>query len=212
VRSVTSNAGHVLWAGAADPDKARSTAQRLLQPDMFSGWGVRTLSRKSPRYNPQGYHLGSIWPHDNSLLAMGFKRYDLAAELSVLATALFEAAKTFQYYRLPELFAGSSKTAHQTPVPYPVACRPQAWAAGAIPLITQAVLGLCPDAVNRRLFIVEPSLPPFLDRADVTGLRVGEAEVDLAYGRRGHRTYVMVKDVRGDVDVQEVSEWPEALR
>jgi glycogen debranching enzyme len=212
VESVTTNAGHVLWAGAAQKDKALATAKRLLQPDMFSGWGVRTLSRYSPRYNPQGYHLGSVWPHDNSLLSMGLKRYDLNTELGVLAGALFEAAKTFQYYRLPELFGGSPLTTHQTPVPYPVACRPQAWAAGAIPLITQAFLGLCPDAANNRLFIVEPTLPPFLERARVSRLRLGPTEVDLIFEREGNRTAVLVDDVRGDAAVEVVGEWPEALR
>jgi glycogen debranching enzyme len=212
VESVTSNAGHALWSGAAEPEKARATAQRLLQPDMFSGWGVRTLSRSSPRYNPQGYHLGTIWPHDNSILAQGLKRYDLNAELNVLATALFEAAKSFQYYRLPELFGGSPMTPHQTPVPYPVACRPQAWAAGAMPLITQAMLGLCPDAAKKRLFVVEPALPQFLDRAKVTGLRVAGVEVDLSFERRGSRTGVEVDDVRGDLAVEVVGEWPAQLR
>ena len=212
VESVTTNAGHVLWAGAADPEKARATAKRLLQPDMFSGWGVRTLSRSSPRYNPQGYHLGTIWPHDNSLLAMGMKRYDLTPELRVLATALFEAAKSFQYYRLPELFGGSPMTAHQTPVPYPVACRPQAWAAGSIPLITQAMLGLCPDAVGKRLCVVDPTLPHFLDRAKVTGLRVAGVAVDLSFERRGSKTGVEVDDVRGDLAVQVVEEWPAEMR
>ena len=210
VGSVTSNPGHVLWAGAATTEHAQRVGRRLMEPDMFSGWGVRTLTLKSPRYNPQGYHLGTIWPHDNSILAMGLKRYGLVPELTVLATALFEAAREFQYYRLPELFDGSQTTPHQTPVPYPVACRPQAWAAGAIPLVTQAMLGLCPDAPNKRLYVVAPSLPNFLDEAQVR-LQVGSAKVDLAYIRRGQDTYVVVKEVRGEVEVREARDWPEHL-
>ena len=210
VASVTSNAGHVLWCGAADADQARVVGQRLLQKDMFSGWGIRTLSHHSPRYNPQGYHLGTIWPHDNSIVAMGFKRYGLP-QLGTLATAIFEAAKAFQYYRLPELFGGSPTTPHQTPVPYPVACRPQAWAAGAMPLVTQAMLGLCPDAPNKRLYVVAPELPAFLEEVTVSALRVGDAEVDLSFRRSGQHTYVMVKDVRGQLEVREALEWPAEL-
>ncbi len=209
---VTSNGGHVLFAGAAEPEKARRSARRLLQPDMFSGWGVRTLSRGSPRYNPEGYHMGTVWPHDNSIFAMGLKRYDLTEELNIVATALFRAAKTFRFYRLPELFGGSPMSPFQTPVPYPVACRPQAWAAGSIPLIAQAFLGLCPDAVQKRLYIVDPQLPPFLQRARVKGLRVAGAEVDLLFERRGTETATEVEAVRGDLAVETVGEWPEYLR
>jgi glycogen debranching enzyme len=209
---VTTNAGHLLFAGAAREEKARQTARRLLQQDMFSGWGIRTLSRSSPRYNPQGYHLGTIWPHDNSIVAMGFKRYGLTEELNAVASALFEAAKAFKYYRLPELFGGSPMTPQQTPVPYPVACRPQAWAAGAMPLIAQAFLGLCPDAQERRLYVVDPQLPPFLKRARIGGMRVADAAVDLLFERQGGRTEARVDDLRGGLSVEFVDEWPEHLR
>ena len=175
---------------------------------MFTGWGVRTLSSDSPRYNPQGYHVGTVWPHDNSIVAMGFKRYGLETELNQLATALFDAARAFPYYRLPELFGGTARSAHYAPVPYPVACRPQAWAAGAFPLITQAILGLCPDAPSRTLNIVRPELPPWLQAVALHGLRVGKASADLFYERRGTEVAVEVVDVRGDLEVEFKDAWP----
>lgn len=209
--TVTSNAGQALWGGIADPELAAQLAQRLLRRDMFSGWGIRTLSSESPSYNPQGYHVGTVWPHDNSIVAMGLKRYGHEAELNAVATALCEAARQFQYYRLPELFGGEEQSGHRKPVPYPVACRPQAWAAGTFPMVTQAILGLVPDAPAGRLYVVNPMLPAWLDRVEVTGLRVGTAEADLLYQRRGSGTWAVVKDVRGDLDVQITRQWPEGL-
>jgi glycogen debranching enzyme len=210
-QSVTSNAGHALWGGIAEHEKGRLTAERLLRSDLFSGWGIRTLSSDSPRFNPLGYHLGTVWPHDNSIVVMGFKRYGLPDLVSAGATALFDAARMFPYYRLPELFGGASRSSHQVPVPYPVACRPQAWAAGSFLLITQAMLGLCPDAANNRLYIVDPRLPEFLQRVRVSNLRVGNSTVDLLYLRRGKGTWVRTTRVDGDLQVEGVREWPSHL-
>jgi len=207
--SITSNAGQVLWGGGASRAHAAKVVRRLMEPDMFSGWGVRTLSATSRRYNPLGYHVGTVWPHDNSLIAMGFKRYGFEEDLNQVATALFDAARAFPYYRLPELFGGDERSVHQAPVPYPIACRPQAWAAGSIPLVTQAILGLCPDASARTLAIVRPRLPDWLESVRVNGLRVGDAEVDLHYKRRGGQTRVEVIDVRGDLTVEKRRSWPE---
>lgn len=207
--SVTSNAGQALWACIVEEKRTQQVVERLMQDDMFSGWGIRTLSALSPRFNPQGYHLGTVWPHDNSIIAMGFKRCGREEELNRLVTALFDAAQSFPYYRLPELFGGSERTAHRAPVPYPVACRPQAWAAGAFPLMTQAILGLCPDAPNHRLDIVRPLLPPWLRRVRVYNLRVGEMGVDLQYDRYGQRTDVQVLRVHGRLDVQVQDRWPQ---
>ncbi len=207
--SIASNAGHALFAGIANRAHAGKIVRRLMQPDMFSGWGIRTLSANSVRHNPLGYHMGTVWPHDNSIIAMGFKRYGYEDQLNELASALFDAARAFPYYRLPELFGGEERSVHQQPVPYPVACRPQAWAAGAIPLVTQAILGLCPDAAGKRLFIVRPRLPPWLQLVHVTGLRVGKSEVDLGYIRRGNKTQVEILDVRGDLRVERKRSWPE---
>jgi glycogen debranching enzyme len=207
--SVTSNGGHALWCGIAARDQASKQTRRLFKRDMFSGWGIRTLSEDSSRFNPQGYHVGTVWPHDNSIIAMGLKRYGHEKELNRLATALFEAAQAFPYYRLPELFGGAQRSAHHSPVPYPVACRPQAWAAGTFPLITQAILGLCPDAINKRLYIVRPRLPEWVRRVSVSGLRIGKAEAELCYEREGGATQVQVVQTRGDLSVSVVDSWPD---
>ncbi len=210
-RSVTSNAGQALWACIVDEERAQRVVNRLMEDDMFSGWGIRTLSSLSPGFNPLGYHLGTVWPHDNSIIAMGFKRCGREEELNRVITALFDAAQAFPYYRLPELFGGAERSAHRAPVPYPVACRPQAWAAGAFPLMTQAMLGLCPDAANRRLDIVRPVLPAWLRRVRVCNLSVGPAQVDLQYDRFGPRTDVQVLRVNGRLEVQVVDRWPTPL-
>jgi glycogen debranching enzyme len=204
----TSNAGQVLWSGIPTRSQAAVQARRLFHKDMFSGWGIRTLSTGCPRYNPQGYHVGTVWPHDNSIIAMGLKRYGFEDHLERLATGLFDAARSFPYYRLPELFGGEERSGHHPPVPYPVACRPQAWAAGALPLVTQAVLGLCPDAPGKRLLIVRPCLPHWLTMATIGRLKVGEAECDLCYERRGDETRVQVLGTRGDLAVSVVDNWP----
>jgi glycogen debranching enzyme len=206
--SIASNAGQALWGGVATANQAVQVVRRLMEPDMFSGWGVRTLSAASPCFNPQGYHVGTVWPHDNSIIAMGFKRYGFESELNRLVTALFDAAKAFPYYRLPELFGGTARSGHHSPVPYPVACRPQAWAAGAFPLMAQAILGLCPDAPNARLRIVRPVLPGWVRQVRVRDLRVGEASVDLFYERRAGHTSVVIDGIRGKLDVDFNDEWP----
>jgi glycogen debranching enzyme len=207
--AATSNAGHALWARIAGREQATRQVQRLFKKDMFSGWGIRTLSEDSPRFNPQGYHTGTVWPHDNSIIAMGLKRYGFESQLNRLATALFEAAKAFPYYRLPELFGGEGRSAHSAPVPYPVACSPQAWAAGSIPLIAQAMLGLCADAPSKRLYVVGPKLPTWLHTVEVKGLRIGSAEADLRYELRGKETHVEVSETRGDLSVSVVDQWPD---
>ena len=206
--SIASNAGHALWGGIATVEQASSVVKRMMEPDMFSGWGIRTLSADSPCFNPQGYHVGTVWPHDNSIIAMGFKRYGFEPELNRLTTALFDAAKAFPYYRLPELFGGMARSGHDSPVPYPVACQPQAWAAGAFPLVAQAILGLCPDAPNARLKIVRPILPDWLRYVRVRSLRVGDGAVDLFYERRADHTSVVIDGIRGHLDVAFTNQWP----
>jgi len=209
--SVASNAGHALWAGIVEPAKARPVAERLLRNDTFTGWGIRTLSASSPRFNPIGYHLGSVWPHDNAICAMGFKRYGFVEELNEVATALFDAAMSFAYYRLPELFGGEARSAHHAPVPYPVACRPQAWAAGALPMILHAILGLVPDAPGSRLFVVRPRLPYWLESVRLKGLRVGRGHADLLFERRGMENRVHVLAAEG-LRVRVVDRWPRQQR
>jgi glycogen debranching enzyme len=201
VESAGSNPGHALWAGIIDPARGRDVADRLMSPELFSGWGIRTLSEENPRYNPIGYHVGTVWPHDNSIAAFGLKMYGFEPQLNVLASALFDAATAFEYFRLPELFGGQRRGDHGPPVPYPVACRPQSWAAGAMPLIMQAVLGLRANAPEGRLRIVNPQLPQWLNNVDVRRLRVGEAEISLHYRRDGDQTRVEVLEATSGIDV-----------
>ena len=207
VESVSTNPAHCLWSGIIDPMHAPDVAARLLADDMFSGWGLRTLTGVSPRFNPIGYHLGTVWPHDNSIAAMGIKMYGFEDELNRVASALFDAAVAFPYFRLPELFGGESRSAHNSPVPYPVACRPQSWAAGAIPMITQAMLGLKAEAPERRLRVVNPRLPSWLNSVQVRGLRVGNGTVTLQYRRSGRTTNVEVQKSTGGIDVVVSKRW-----
>jgi glycogen debranching enzyme len=184
IETVASNAGHCLWSGIADPDKAVRTAARLLQPDMWSGWGVRTLSAHNPAYNPFSYQLGSVWPHDNALIAAGLKRYGLAAEANQVARAIFDAASYFEGYRIPELYAGFERTRGAFPVQYLGANIPQAWAAGAVFHLLQIMLGLEADAPRRRLYLT-PTLPDWLPDLELENLKVGATRLSLRFWREG---------------------------
>jgi glycogen debranching enzyme len=209
VASITSNPGHVLWCGAAPPERAALVARRLLAEDLFSGWGVRTLATHEPAYNPTGYHLGTVWPHDNALFALGLKRYGDEASVLAIVTGMYDAAQTFPGGRMPELFCGFDRSAFGTPVRYPVACCPQAWAATAWSAFLRALLGLCPDAPARELCVVRPRLPPWLRTVEVSRVPVGGAEVDLVFQRTGEHTAVDVTAMRGDVRVALVDRWEE---
>jgi glycogen debranching enzyme len=180
VESVGSNAGHALAAGAVLPERARLVADRLLADDMFSGWGVRTLSSAHPSYNPFAYHLGAVWPVENATFVLGCKRYGLDAHAQRLADALFASAACFVDGRLPEVLTGHAGDA---PLPYPRSCWPQAWSASAVVLTLQALLGLYPFAPAHTLAIVRPHLPRGVDVLDVTRLRVGDAQVALRFTR-----------------------------
>jgi glycogen debranching enzyme len=181
---VTSNAGQVLWSGIASPEHARAVARRLMQDDMFSGWGIRTLSSRERRYNPLSYQLGSVWPHDNALILAGFRRYGCDTEAQRVFGALHDAAAGLRAHRLPELYAGLERGPDEShPVRYPVACSPQAWAAAAMPYALVSLLGLEPDALEHRLRIVDPKLPARIDRLSLRRLHVGDAVVDLNFLR-----------------------------
>jgi glycogen debranching enzyme len=171
--------------------------ERLFSNDMFSGWGIRTLSSQSARYNPLGYHLGSVWPHDNSLIGLGLKRYGFEDELNELVTALYDCCRSFDYYRLPELFCGTPRTAHSVPVRYLCACRPQAWASGSLLLLLQAILGLTANAPKKELNVIQPKLPYWLEQVEVRKLQVGNGSVDLLFDRHRGRTKVSVLNNRG---------------
>jgi glycogen debranching enzyme len=198
---LSSNAGHALWSGIARPDRACATAEQLLTPEMFNGWGVRTLSSAALRYNPLGYHLGTVWPHDNSLIAAGFKRYGLGSEALQIVEGMLEAAVEFKGYRLPELFGGFAREDYGVPVSYPVACQPQAWSAGAVPYLLTTGLGLEPDGFNYQLRIKRPMLPKYVDQVEIRGVRVGQARADLLFSRSGDHVAVKVQRVEGEMEV-----------
>jgi glycogen debranching enzyme len=198
---VSSNAGQALWTGIAENDKATSTASRLMKEDMFGGWGIRTLASSESRYNPIGYHLGTVWPHDNSIIAAGFRRYGLDDDVKQIFSSIAHAALTFDNYRLPELFAGFSRDRFGVPVHYPVACHPQAWAAGSIPFLLQTMLGVSAEAFDRRLRVVRPILPDVAHHVIVRGIRVGDASADLRFQRTSHGVAVDVLKVDGDLSV-----------
>ena len=195
VRSVASNAGHCLWSGIAPPERAARVVQRLMQPDMFSGWGIRTLSDRNPAFNPFDYQLGSVWPHDNAIIAAGMRRYGQVSALHAVAKATLDAQAGFDRYRLPELYAGLQRTQTSFPVQYIGANIPQAWAAGAIFMLLRAILGIEADAPHRRL-TVAPALPDWLPRLNLTNLRVGETRLHLRFWREdaASRWDVMAQD------------------
>ncbi|MFI5293237.1 MAG: amylo-alpha-1,6-glucosidase, partial [Candidatus Limnocylindrales bacterium] len=201
VASIGSNVGQALWTGIVSDEHAGPVAARLLEPDLFSGWGVRTYAAGQPGYNPVGYHTGSIWPHDNALIAAGLKAVGAADAANVLAGRLVEAAQWFPDLRLPELFCGFPRDEVGAPVAYPVACSPQAWAAGAPFFLLQTMLGLRADASARRLELVHPTLPEWLTRLTITGLRVGDDSVDLLVHRWRGRTSAELLGRRGSIDV-----------
>jgi glycogen debranching enzyme len=190
INSVASNAGHCLWSGIADEEKARRTVQRLLQPDMWSGWGVRTISNKNPAYNPYSYHLGSVWPHDNGIIAAGMKRYGHFEEANTVIRGIVDAARAFDMYRLPELFAGLRRLGKRTdfPVLYPGGANiPQAWASGSIFHMVQTILGLRADAGHGRLYVA-PTLPRWLPDITLQHLTVGPCTLDLRFWQEGTRS------------------------
>jgi glycogen debranching enzyme len=201
VASIGSNPGQALWTGIVPASRAARVGERMLEPDMFSGWGVRTFAAGQPGYNPVGYHTGSIWPHDNALIAAGLKANGAADGANLLAGRLIEAAQWFPDMRLPELFCGFARTDVGAPVAYPVACSPQAWSAAAPFFLLQTMLGLRADASARRLELVHPTLPDWLGRVTVTGLPVGGDTVDLLVHRWRGRTSAELLGRHGSVDV-----------
>ncbi|HLH23909.1 MAG TPA: glycogen debranching N-terminal domain-containing protein [Chloroflexota bacterium] len=200
-KSIASDPAHGLWTGVVAPEHARAVVERVLQPDMFTGWGVRTLSSNDVSYNPVDYQVGSVWPHDNAFIVAGMHRYGFAEQASQVFTAIKEAATHFEHFRLPETFAGYDRGYASKPVRYPVACNPQAWAAGTIPYMLQAALGLQPAAFRRQLHIERPHLPSWLEWVAIERLRVADAEVDLRYERSDGQTLVAVSNKRGDLTV-----------
>jgi glycogen debranching enzyme len=196
----TSNAGQCLFSGIADPDRARRVAMTLLAPESFSGWGVRTLAASEVRYNPMGYHIGSVWPHDSALIALGMARYGLEGAALQIWTGLFEASLYFDLHRMPELFCGFPQEPGEGPVLYPVACAPQAWSAASVFLLFQACLGLEINGPESQVYLNRPQLPASLGELRIHNLDVAGTRVDLLLVR--HERGVSVDVLRREGDAQ----------
>ena len=201
VRSVTSNPAHCLYCGIVDDDKAALVAERLMAADMFSGWGIRTLSGSSPAYNPMSYHNGSVWPHDNAIAAAGLKRYGFDAATNRIAGGLFDVASGARDFRLPELFCGFQRDGSRAIVAYPVACIPQAWAATAPFMLLQAMLGISAHAPNNRLTVDRPRLPDWLGAVEIRGIRVGRLGGKPRVSPDGPSTGFSLLEQQGNVRV-----------
>lgn len=197
----TSNAGHVLWTGIARADRAKHVADGLVSPAFFSGWGIRTVADTEPRYNPMSYHDGSVWPHDNSLIALGMARYGFADQAGRVFDGLFATASYMELRRLPELFCGFRRRRGAAPTLYPVACSPQAWAAASPFLLLQATLGLEFDPEKAAICFRNPRLPTFLDQITIRNLGFKEAKVDVALLRTGDHVALRVLRNTGAIQV-----------
>lgn len=200
-RVVSSNAGQVLMTGIASPERAHRVATTLMGSGCFSGWGIRTLSTSEVRYNPMSYHNGSVWPHDNALIALGFARYGEKHAAADVLGALFDAASYMDLRRLPELFCGFMRRQRNAPTQYPVACSPQAWASATILSLVQATLGLELNEGSGEIAFYRPVLPPFLDHLHLRNLRLGTGSADVLLHRHGDDTAVTVTRREGDAIV-----------
>jgi glycogen debranching enzyme len=201
----TSNAGQALFTGIARDDRARAIASELLGPRFFSGWGIRTVARGEARYNPMSYHNGSIWPHDNALIALGFARYGLNRAVAQVSKGLFECATYMDLRRLPELFCGFHRERRRGPTLYPVACAPQAWASATPFSLIQASLGLEFAPQTNEIRLSNPYLPPFLGEIVLRNLQLGASRADLKVSRHGDEVSVELLRTRGKVQVSVVS-------
>jgi glycogen debranching enzyme len=197
----TSNPGHCLFAGIATPDRARQVAETLMADASFGGWGIRTVAAGAGRYNPMSYHNGSVWPHDNAIAAAGFARYGLTGMALRIFRAMFDLSQSVDLQRLPELICGFHRRTGDAPTLYPVACAPQAWAAGAVYLLLQACLGLRVDAMERRVQLAHAVLPEDIEWLQVRNLSAGDAEVDLLLTRHAQDVGVTVMRRQGEIEV-----------
>jgi glycogen debranching enzyme len=185
----TSNPGHLLFVGLPPPDRARRVAEQLLGGGFYSGWGIRTLAVGEARFNPMSYHNGSVWPHDTALATLGLARYGDRDGAARLTSAMFETAVQSDM-RLPELFCGFHRNAGEPPVAYPVACLPQAWAAGSVFMMLQACLGIAVRGDSGQVEVTNPILPVGIDHLFIEGLQVGDGAIDLSFEREPHRVAV----------------------
>jgi glycogen debranching enzyme len=196
-----SNPGHCLFTGIVSPSRARRVADTLMSEASFAGWGVRTVAAGQVRYNPMSYHNGSIWPHDNALVAAGLARYGFTVEAMGLMSAMSDLSAAVDAHRLPELICGFHRRGNEFPTLYPVACAPQAWAAGSVYLFLQACLGLRIDAEARRLVLYRSVLPEHIDWIRFMNLSVRGSSVDLLLTRQTHDVGVSVLRREGELEV-----------
>jgi glycogen debranching enzyme len=200
----TSNAGQVLFSGIAAPERAEQVMRDLMRPSFFSGWGIRTVAREEKRYNPMSYHNGSIWPHDNALIAAGLARYGHKSAIDRVFKGLFDAASYMDLRRLPELYCGFQRGRQRGPTLYPVACSPQAWAAGTPLMLLQSTLGLEFDQDRNEILLHQPRLPAFLDEVSLRNLRLGKSVVDLMLRRHGNDVSIQVLRNEGQIRIAAV--------
>jgi glycogen debranching enzyme len=200
-RVVSSNSGQVLLTGIASPERASRVAQTLLDPKCFGGWGIRTLATSEAHYNPMSYHNGSVWPHDNGLIALGLSRYGQKQAIMRIFGALFDAASYMDLRRLPELYCGFPRAEHSAPTQYPVACSPQAWASAATLALIQAALGLTLSEATREISFYRPMLPNFIDELHLRNLRLSCGSADVYIKRHGNEIALTQTRREGDVSV-----------
>lgn len=198
----TSNAGHAMWSGIAAPEHAARMAERYLESDFFSGWGIRTVAQGQARYNPMSYHNGSIWPHDNALIAAGMAMYGHTLPALQVFNGLFDASVHFSQHRLPELFCGFPRRKSEGPTLYPVACSPQAWASAGVFALLQACLGLQIDALRGEIALHAPRLPDFIDGMQILQMGVGPHTADLSLQRYGQHVGIDVTRKLGELNVR----------
>jgi glycogen debranching enzyme len=197
----TSNAGHTLFTGLALPERAARIAETMLSRDFFTGWGIRTVAIDELRYNPISYHNGSVWPHDNAIIALGLARYGFASHAARVFAAIFEAAGSQDLRRLPELFCGFTRKTHRGPTAYPVACAPQAWASAAPFALLTACLGMELRCEQNSLIFRNPVIPPFLDHMIFNGLTLGSSVIDVKLQRHSDDVTVNLLRRQGDAKV-----------
>jgi glycogen debranching enzyme len=196
-----SNAGHCLFTGIASPEHARRTAETLLSEAMFSGWGIRTLATSEVQYNPMSYHNGSVWPHDNALIAAGLARYGFKELALKVLTGMFDASLFVDLHRLPELFCGFVRRPSEGPTLYPLACAPQAWSAAAVFMLLQSCIGLSIKGPQAQICFSHPFLPDFLQEVQIKNLRVGKASVDLSLKRHLQGVVINVTRKEGPIEI-----------
>jgi glycogen debranching enzyme len=198
---ISSNAGHALWCGILDDDKAHAVADRLMKADMHSGWGVRTLSDSIVAFNPVSYHNGSVWPHDNAIICEGMRKLGRIDDMMKIMYGIVEVSMSGSEHRLPEVFCGFERVGSLKPVDYPVSCSPQAWAAGSLLHMIRSCLNFQPDALNKMIKIVDPALPEWIGNISIRGLKVGSATLDIGFEWQHGSTFAKVLRKSGTLKV-----------